>query len=324
MVPRALLLVRSSRAAWLAALLAIGLGGWPAFGEERTAGRLTGALQVPASVVYEPDLVYRTINGTELRLDLARPRRPGRFPAVICIHGGGWLHGSHKAHVPLSLKLAQEGFVAVTLGYRLSPAFKFPDQVFDVKSAVRWLRANGATYQVDADHIGVIGYSSGGTLACLLGLTGPASGLEGEGPDAHLSSRVQAVVSYYGLTDLAQLYRSCLHGELPVVEGTLMRLVMESFLGGPLDRAAERYARASPISYAGQAMAPFLLIHGTADRKVPFDQALRFKERLEKARAEVELLRLEGAPHDFVGEDEQKAFVVMLAFLQKHLKAKAR
>src|SRR5262249_55289979 len=108
--------------------------------------------QVPADVHYVPDLTYRTIGTTRLKLDVAYPKKgTGPFPAVVLLHGGGWYLGSRKSNVPLALKLAREGYVAVSVSYRLSGEAPFPAAVHDVKCAVRWLRAHAQTYSIDPD-----------------------------------------------------------------------------------------------------------------------------------------------------------------------------
>jgi acetyl esterase/lipase len=158
--------------------------------------------QVPEDVHYVPDLTYGTVGTTRLMLDVAYPKKGnGPFPAVVLLHGGGWCLGSRKSNVPLALKLAHEGYVAVPVSYRLSGAAPFPAAIHDVKGAVRWLRAHAQTYPIDPERIAALGYSSGGHLACLLGATGGLARFEGDGGHKDQSSRVQAVVSYYGLTD---------------------------------------------------------------------------------------------------------------------------
>src|SRR5262249_37189421 len=107
---------------------------------------------VTADVQYVSDLTYRTIGTTQLLLDVAYPKKGnGPFPAVVLLHGGGWYLGSRKSNVPLALKLAHEGYVAVPVSYRLSGEAPFPAAVHDVKCAVRWLRAHAQTYSIDPD-----------------------------------------------------------------------------------------------------------------------------------------------------------------------------
>jgi acetyl esterase/lipase len=287
----------------------------------KPAASQTESLQVPEDVVYCPDLVYCTPgNKTQLTLDLAYPKNgKGPYPAVVCLHGGGWMRGSCKKHVPLTFQLAKEGFVALTVDYRLIPVKPFPAPVHDVKCAVRWLRANAEKYHVDKERIGALGFSSGGNLACLLGSTTPQDGLEGEGGFAEESSRVQAVVSFYGLTDLIHLHDCCTKKTMPIFEANVMKIVLEKFLGGPPSSAAELYAKASPITYARKDSAPTLLIHGTADRKVPFEQSQRYQESLRRLGVKVDLILLADAPHDFEGEFEVTAFKAAIEFLKKEL-----
>src|SRR5581483_11615346 len=115
------------------------------------------------------------------QLDMARPKNgDGPFPAVVCIHGGGFRAGSRQGYDGLCLRLAQRGYVAVTASYRLAPQFQFPAAVHDVKAAVRWLRANAKKYHIDPERIGVTGGSAGGHLAQFLGVTGGVSPFEGD------------------------------------------------------------------------------------------------------------------------------------------------
>jgi RNA polymerase sigma-70 factor (subfamily 1) len=296
----------------LGALLAVCLG----------SSLVQGGPRVPPGVRYLPDLTYRTAGKTVLKLDLARPKKgAGPFPAVVCIHGGGWLRSSRKAHVPLILKLARDGYVAVTVSYRYATTKKFPAPVHDVKAAVRWLRANAARYRVDQRRIAALGYSSGGTLACLLGGTVPADGLEGKVAKAEPSSRVQAVVSYYGISDLGRLYQDCEGGKLPYFHRSLIKFALTIYLGGTPKKVGRRYTRASPITYARKGAAATLLIHGTKDQQVPWDQSRRFAARLKAAGARVQLLTLKGAPHDFTGKAEEKAYRATLKFLARQLRA---
>src|SRR5262249_52166669 len=131
-------------------------------------------------------------------------------------------------------------------------------------------------------------------------------------------SRVSCVVCYYGITDLARLHEDC--GKIGFY-GPFVKLALESLLGGPPGKTPDRYARASPVTYAGKAAAPLLLIHGTADRVVPHDQSRRLERKLREAGTEVRLLTLKDAPHDFAGEHARRAEAAAREFLDRHLKA---
>ena len=134
---------------------------------------------------------------------------------------------------------ARKGYVAVTISYRLAPDAKFPAQIEDCKAAVRWLRANAKKYRIDPDHIGVVGFSAGGHLCCLLGVTDKKDGLEGEGGNADQSSRVQAVVSYFGPTDLCEKTWS----------KDVEEKVLAPFVGASFDDKPALYKKVSPITY---------------------------------------------------------------------------
>ena len=148
-------------------------------------GAAVGAAQppkvaVPEGVVFERDVEYANPDGQHLKLNLARPKDgAGPFPAVVCIHGGGFRAGNREGYNGTVLKLAQNGYVAVTVTYRLAPKYQFPAAVHDTKAAVRWLRANATKYHIDPDRIGVTGGSAGGHLAQFLGVTGDVQGVRG-------------------------------------------------------------------------------------------------------------------------------------------------
>src|SRR5262249_47037312 len=138
----------------------------------------------------------------DLQLNVAFPTQgQGPFPAVVLIHGGGWFYSSNRDCLPFSLRLAEKGYVGVTITYRFVPAYRFPDQVHDAKAAVRWLRANAKKYQVDPERIGAFGHSAGGHLACLLGMAGGQDRLEGARGFKEKRSDVCCVVCTSALTD---------------------------------------------------------------------------------------------------------------------------
>src|SRR5258707_2424635 len=120
-------------------------------------------LVVPEDVLFERNVEYSNPDGQHLQLNIARPRKAaGAVPAVLCIHGGGFRAGSREGHNGLCIQLAQHGFAAATVSYRLAPTYPFPAAVQDVKTAVRWLRANAGAYHIYPTRIGVTGDSAGG------------------------------------------------------------------------------------------------------------------------------------------------------------------
>ena len=144
--------------------LAVGLIGVP------IAGKAQGEVTVENGVEYaNPD-------NQHLQVNLARPKGDGPFPAIVCIHGGGFRAGTRDGYDGLIRKFAERGYVALTVTYRLAPKYPFPAAVYDVKASVRWLRANAAKYHVDPERIGVTGGSAGGHLAQFLGVTGDVRG----------------------------------------------------------------------------------------------------------------------------------------------------
>jgi acetyl esterase/lipase len=270
-------------------------------------------LEVPAGVVFERDIAYASPAGERLELDMARPKdAQGRLPAIVCIHGGGFRAGNRQHHDRLCLQLAGRGYVAVTVTYRLAPAHPFPAAVHDVKSAVRWLRANAAKYAIDPERIGATGDSAGGHLALFLGLTADVESFDSaDGGNVDQSSRVACVVDVYGPSDFTKSYAK----SVDAAE------VLPLFLGGDLATARHQHIVASPLYWVTPHAAPTLAIHGTNDKYVAHEHAEWLIDRLKSADVEAELLTLEGAGHGFKGDDAARAQAAMFAFFDKHLKS---
>jgi len=140
--------------------------------------------------------------GTIAQPALARGRP---LPVILWIHGGGWSKGRKEQHSP-AISFLNDGYAVASIEYRLSGEAPFPAQIVDCKAAVRWLRANAAKYNLDADRIGAWGHSAGGHLAALLGTSGGVPELEGNGDNMSYSSHVQAVCDVSGPADFVRLY----------------------------------------------------------------------------------------------------------------------
>jgi acetyl esterase/lipase len=265
-----------------------------------------------AEVAFEEGIEYANPDNQHLKLNLARPKEVAggaRLPAIVCIHGGGFRAGDRAGWNERCRKLAERGYVAVTVTYRLAPRSQFPAAVQDVKAAVRWLRANAGKYHVDPDRIGAVGDSAGGHLAQFLGVTGDVTQFDGD-QNPGQSSRVACVVNFYGPSDLTRSYGK----SVDAAE------VLPLFLGGDVEHQRRRHILASPLYWVTPAAAPTLLIHGTEDKYVNYEQATWIHDRLKAAEVEVQLLTLKGAGHGFKGEDAQRAEKAMFDFFDKQLK----
>lgn len=270
------------------------------------------AANLPAAdIVFEQEIEYSNPDGQHLQLNMARPAQTsGRLPAVLCIHGGGFRAGTRERWDNLCRQLAERGYVAVTATYRLAPKYQFPAAVHDVKAAVRWLRAHADDYQIDPERIGVVGDSAGGHLAQFLGVTGDVRQFDGDGGHGEYSSRVTCVVNYYGPSDLTKSYGK----SVDAAE------VLPLWLGGDATKERHRHILASPLYWVTPGAAPTLLIHGTEDPYVNYEQAIWIRDKLLAADVPVELLTLEGAGHGFKGEDAVRAEKALNDFFDKHLK----
>src|SRR5438094_8275234 len=140
-------------------------------------------LQIPSDVIVGRAIDYTSIPHGKLAMDVVRPKAPGKYPGIVMIHGGGFSAGKRDSYLPMALRLAQTGYVAATVSYRLTPMFQFPLPVYDVKAAVRFLRANAGKFSVEKEHMGAIGGSAGGTWSQFLAVTRNMPQFEGPGPN---------------------------------------------------------------------------------------------------------------------------------------------
>jgi len=274
------------------------------------------AARVPDGWTVHRDLPYMEHPGPRHTLDLYLPPGAGALPLVIWVHGGGWKNGSKANPLPLRL-IADQNYAIASVNYRLSQFAKFAAQIEDVKSAVRWLRANAARYRVDPNRFAAWGSSAGGHLVALLGTAGEKFNT---GDHVRVSSRVQAVVDFYGPTDFLKMDEHALpsapfkHNSPSSPESDL--------IGGPITENDLLVARANPITYVSPDDPPFLIVHGDQDPLVPLHQSQMLEEALRKAGVAVKLHVVKGGGHG-QGFDRDPAIVPMVKeFLAKAFAAR--
>lgn len=238
---------------------------------QQAAEKAPAAVTVPQSETgsVEENVVYGSGNGTELRLDIYKPADPHQpCPAIILIHGGGWISFDKGTMRNMGEFLARSGFVAFAVDYRLfhGAENRWPAQLDDVQRAVRWVRANAAKYGVNPDRIGAFGHSAGAQLAALLGMEDTRD--NSDPALAKYSSRVQAVVDVSGPVDFTANHDP---------DGVAF---LTSFLGADYAKHPEVWRQASPSFHVAKDNAPFLIVHGTRDESVPVSQAEKLYEAL--------------------------------------------
>jgi acetyl esterase/lipase len=203
------------------------------------------------------------------------------------MHGGGWRGGSRSEESP-AYAFVDSGYVVASIDYRFSQQALWPAQLHDAKAAVRWLRARADVLQLDTARIVAWGTSAGGHLAAMLGVTSPADSLEGRvGADTGASSRVRAVVDYYGPTNFLE----------HVPRRWTPWSSVGQLLGCGVAKCLERARLASPVTYASPGDPPFFIMHGWADSTVPFSQSVALDSALQAAGAWSEFVPVPGADH---------------------------
>lgn len=267
------------------------------------------SLVVPANVEERLGIEYGQGGGHPLLLDLYVPKgRTKAGPAILFIHGGAWKTGKRGDMKYYCIKFAEKGYVTATVTYRLTQEAPFPAAVEDVKCAVRWLRANAAAYQVDPDRIAVSGNSAGGHLAMMIGYSDDSS-LEGAGGNPGVSSRVCAVVDFYGPTDLTTDY------------ARKQKLVTD-FLGGKtFEDSPKIFKQASPLCHLTKDDPPTLIFQGTIDHLVPVAQSDALAEKLKELGIDYVYERYEGWPHamDIAEAVNRRCVYQMEQFFRKHV-----
>ncbi len=286
-----------------------------------------------------PNLTYATLDGHPLMLDLYMPTTgTGPFPLVVWIHGGGWSGGERTLGAgSTALKLLPQGIAVASIDYRLTsqagqwgsfPVI-FPAQINDVKGAIRWLRANAATFNLDPARFGTWGSSAGGHLSALAGTSGGVAALEGAtGGNLAFSSRVQAAADYFGPTDIIVINLdttnppgSVINHDAPTSpESRLIGFdqpnqgmgVLRANLGNPnppFPAFVTLAQQVNPITWVDPTDPPMFIGHGTADTSVPIMQSTRLHNALTTAGVPHTYTQVPGAVHGFLGSNTDDAAV---------------
>jgi acetyl esterase len=232
-----------------------------------------------AAAEIHTDIEYSRAGGTSLRLDASIPDGSGPFPAVIIVHGGGWVRGDKTFDVaPLFKPLSDAGIAWFSINYRLAnEPLSFGVAVHDVEAAIRFVKENAGEYRIDPDRLALIGESAGGQLAGMAALDGAPG------------TSVKAVVAMYAPTDLVALLKD---SEL------IPSSIRDSVKGTPFEGLLlARLAQLSPIERVRAGMPPFLLIHGTADPLVPFAQSRAMCSKMQSVGASCDLFKVPGGGH---------------------------
>jgi acetyl esterase/lipase len=275
------------------------------------------ASDVPPTVRALKDIVYVERGTLALRLDLYLPAASpanGGHPAIVFVHGGGWRTGVRDNFAPMAIRMAERGYAAATVSYRLSPQARYPAAIHDVKAAVRWVRTHAGAYAIDPGRIAIAGGSAGGQIASLVGTTNDDAHFDPDAASGVVSSAVQAIVNIDGLSDFtseaARRYEDD-PAKQPSAAG--------AWFGGRHAEQPALWREASPLFHAGPATPPILFIGSGQPRFSVGRDAM--VARLRAAHVPAEVVVLPDTPHSFWLFDPWLGPTVdaTAAFLERHL-----
>lgn len=249
--------------------------------------------KLPAGVAAHENLVYASDRGRELHLDLFTPLKKSAkgYPGVLLIHGGGWRSGNRQMEWPMAQHLAANGYVTAAVEYRLSAEALYPIGIYDLKAAIRWMRAHASQYNIDTKKIAVYGCSAGGELAAFLGTTGELKKFEGTLGDLKFSSRVQAVVDIDGVLDFTDPAESA-KDTIPQKPSA-----GKSWFGASFKEKPDLWREASPINYIDKNTPPILFVNSSLPRyHAGRDEAI---EKMKELNIYSEVHTIPDTPHPF-------------------------
>lgn len=270
--------------------------------------------EAPADVIFERDVSYRKGHERWV-LNVMAPRAESKTPrpAIVLVHGGGWGSNDHYRFSSLGFFLAQQDYVVVAPTHRMIQDAPFPACLEDIKTSIRWLKANAERLNVDPKRIGAYGNSSGGQLAVMAALTGQKKQFEGDGPYGEFSSEIQAVVGSGTVGDMrhtdhsdraAQVYRS--------LAGAKSGQLSEKQISAVLKQA-------SPATYVSRDAPPIMLVHGVKDHIVLIPSTDEFVDMMQAAGASISYLRYADGGHAVMFQKQEETIPAMLKFFEQHL-----
>lgn len=303
------------RMPWSARLSALSLVGILSISSLMWASPKSFAAFAPEQPFVKDDIVIAKHSNRTLKLDFARPRKgSGPFPLVVCIHGGGWSSGNRKQMRAQMLTLAKMGYAAASIEYRLTKEAKFPAQVNDSAQSINYLLDNAEKFKINPNKIALLGGSAGGHIALML--SDVQNDIDTKSlPITRIHGHICAAASLAGPTNLTKRFS-------PFIQGIVDSLFNEADRANPATIELNRI-NASPISFADAQDPPMLLVHGTKDEIVPFDQATDFMTVCRAKNVNADLIAVEGAGHGGGGQkkDWEDGFAKLLKFLRKKLSA---
>jgi len=244
------------------------------------------------SVKENRNMVYCNIGNRQLHIDAFIPAKSKlkAVPAIIMVHGGGWRSGNRTQHIPLAQHLAALGYACFTVEYRLSTEALYPAPLNDIKSAIKWVRAQGTKFKVDTNKMAVLGFSAGGQIAALAGVTSGTNVFPGNGCNQSHSSDVQAVIDIDGTLSFVS----------PDAQETKNPQTVSYsawWIGYPRTERLDLWAQASPLTYTDQNKVPFLFLNSNLERMHAGRDV--FKKAMDEKHIYTEIVNFKDTPHSF-------------------------
>lgn len=249
---------------------------------------------VPESVQEIKNITYVRHGKRALQLDLYLPKStsPQKKPGIVFVHGGGWRAGFRTNFTAMAIGMAERGYVAATISYRLSPEAQYPAAIYDVKAAIRWLRKNAKKYGVNPEQIAMGGGSAGGQIASLTGVTNGLEKFDPHAKKSSISSAVQAIVNIDGLSDFTS-ETARFHEDDPRKNPS----AAGAWFGGRYAEKTELWHEASPVFYVNKNTPPILFLISAQERF-----SVGHKEMIEKMKPfwiPYQVTQIPYSPHSF-------------------------